>query len=178
MTGGREYLTTKGGEGGSQYVPRGFHISKTRDGGLTWETYDTTGIPLHSIYFINDTIGFVSGLYCLIMKSNGQFKGLPENYPWHLLQSGQFDESGIEPGLIHVYPNPTTGEIFIRLNKSTSHPAQIELYGITGQKVFEDRINPGIQNIRLDITNQEESFFILRIDTEFGAYTSRIIKSD
>ena len=103
---------------------------------------------------------------------------MPENYPWHLLQSGHIEETGIEPGLIHVYPNPTSGEIFIRLNKSTSHPAKIELYGITGQKVFEDQINPGILNIRLDMSKQEGSLFILRIYTEFGAYTSRIIKSD
>lgn len=177
-TGGIEYLTTKGGDAGGQNVPNGFHISKTLDGGDTWETYDTLGIPLHSIFYINDTIGFVSGLYCLIMKSDGKIKGLPEDYPWHLLQSGHVDETGIEPGLIHVYPNPTSGEIFIRFDKSISCPAKIELYGITGQKVFEDQINPGTLNITLDMSNREGSLFILRIDTEFGAYTSRIIKSD
>lgn len=170
-TGGREIWITKGGA-------TGFHISKTLDGGDTWETYDTTGIPLQSIHFINDTIGFVSGLHSLIMKSEGQIKGLPKDYPWHLVQSGHIKETGFESGPIHVYPNPTTGEVFIRLNKSTNHPAKVELYGITGQKVFEDQINPGIQNIRIDIANREGSLFILRIDSEFGSYTSRIIKSE
>ncbi len=177
-TGGREILITKGGIGGSQSEATGFHISKSLDGGDTWETFDTTGIPLQSIHFINDSIGFVSGLYSLIMKADGQIRGLPENYPWHLVQSGHIEETGFKPGLINVYPNPTTGEISIRLNKITKQLAKIELYGITGQKVFEDHINPGIQKIRLDITNQEGSMFILKIDTEFGSYTSRIIKID
>ena len=177
-TGGREIWITKSGTSGSQSGETGFHISKSLDGGDTWETFDTTGIPLQSIHFINDTIGFVSGLHSLIMKSEGEIKGLPENYPWHLVQSGYIEEADLEPGQIYVYPNPTTGEIFIRLNKITKHPAKIELYGITGQKIFEDHINPGIQKIMLDINNQEGSMFILKIDTEFGSYTRRIIKID
>ena len=168
-TGGRELWITKGGV-------TGFHISRTLNGGDTWETYDTTGIPLQSIHFINDSVGFVSGLHSLIMKSNGQIAGLPENYPWHLVIFGHNEETNFEQELVNVYPNPTTGEISIRLSKPANHPAKIELYSITGQKVFTDQIHHGNQNIRLDITDQKGSLFILKVDTELGSYTSRIIK--
>ncbi len=53
--------------------------------GGSWDTYDTLGIPLNSVYFIDDSTGFVSGLYNLIMKTNGNIRGLPADYPWHLV---------------------------------------------------------------------------------------------
>jgi photosystem II stability/assembly factor-like uncharacterized protein len=67
-TGGAMVVLTGGGESSN------FFISKTLDGGETWASYDTLGIPLNSIYFVNDTLGFVSGEFELIMKSNGKIK--------------------------------------------------------------------------------------------------------
>ncbi len=91
-------------------IPEGptfFFISKTMNGGESWETYDTTGIPLNSVFFINDTTGFVSGSFDLIMKSNGDTKGLPEDYPWYL--AVHIDESEMPDSQMKIYPNPTHG---------------------------------------------------------------------
>lgn len=80
-TGGIETIATASGGGLS------FFVAKTTDGGESWVSYDTTGIPLNSIHFLNDSIGFVSGLYGLIMKTEGRIDQLPDDYPWHLAGS-------------------------------------------------------------------------------------------
>lgn len=177
-TGGREVWSAKAGATGPETEVTGFHISRTLDGGDTWDTYDTTGIPLQSIHFIEDTIGFVSGLYGLIMKSSGEIAGLPGDYPWHLVRTGHIEEAGNKPEQIAVYPNPTSDEVFIRLHQSTSHPARIELYTVNGQKVFENQIEPGTRMIRLDMSRQAGSLFIIRIESVFGSCTGKIIKSE
>jgi len=55
-------------------------------------------------FFINDSIGFVSGMYSLIMKSKGSIEGLPENYPWHLAIIGHSDNAEYDEALVSVYP--------------------------------------------------------------------------
>lgn len=112
--------------------PLRFFISKTIDGGNNWVTYDTIGIPINSIFFINDTTGFVSGLFGLIMKSNGVINVLPDDYPWYLVGVPYINESDYSNSLIEVYPNPTN-RVFNILNYSDEKIERIEIINIQGQ---------------------------------------------
>lgn len=152
--GARNYLTS----GGGSY----FFISKTIDGGETWATYDTLGIPLNSIYFINDTVGFVSGDFLLIMKSNGIIDELPVDYPWHLVG----DPNGIKTNNlsnIHIYPNPTTGYLYIQNTNPQKAIKKISLINTSGQTI----------EIRKPVSNNELIWFDLS-DLNSGIYLIKI----
>jgi photosystem II stability/assembly factor-like uncharacterized protein len=143
--------------------PTSFFISKTIDGGLTWESYDTIGIPLNSIYFLNDTVGFVSGLFCLIMKSNVIIKGLPDNYPWYLVGNVSVEGGDIYNSLIKVYPNPTNGILFLKINDAIGSIQTIKIMDTTG-KVYKI-IEPIIDNefIHLDISDIESGIYFIQV---------------
>ena len=151
----------------SAFIPEGptsFFISKTINGGVTWESYDTIGIPLNSIYYINDTIGFVSGSYSLIMKSSGKINGLPENYPWHLVGGGVYiDESESDKSQIKIYPNPTNGILYIQPYNLTQDIKSIKLISTAGYVM--DIMEPLTDNdlITIDLSDLTPGIYLIQV---------------
>jgi photosystem II stability/assembly factor-like uncharacterized protein len=116
-------------------VEKSFFVAKTIDGGESWVSYDTTGIPLNSVYFLNDSIGFVSGLYGLIMKTEGRIDQLPDDYPWHL--AGGTNIIGINPesgkeSFARLYPNPASDVLHVEIDPSLLPATEIIVYNIQG----------------------------------------------
>lgn len=149
------------------FIPEGptsFFISKTINGGVTWESYDSIGMPINSIYFINDTIGFVSGSYNLIMKSSGKINGLPEDYPWHLVGGSlDIDETKSTNCQIKIYPNPTNGLLWVE-QTTFSHPIKaIKLISATGRiiEVIKPLSDKG--NVQIDMTNFDPGIYFMQV---------------
>jgi photosystem II stability/assembly factor-like uncharacterized protein len=151
-----------------------FFISKTTNGGDSWESYDTLGIPLNSIFFIEDTTGFVSGSYDLIMKSKGGIRGLPENYPWDLVLS--IDENAGSDHHSVIYPNPTDGMATIHQPEDSQPVTIINLLNASGSlirvvKPLRDShlmeidlsdFPPGLYLIQLTYPNRSELLKVLK----------------
>jgi hypothetical protein len=147
------------------FIPEGptsFFISKTINGGNSWEIYDTIGIPLNSVFFINDTIGFVSGSYNLIMKSNGKISGLPADYPWYLPGIGDYLE---ENEMIHstIYPNPTDGMIWIKQIRGSQQVNSIKLLTVAGHLIRILEPLGGNELMRIDVTDLPPGMYLIQI---------------
>lgn len=153
-----------------------FFVSKTIDGGESWASYDTTGIALHSIWFINDTVGFVSGDYELIMKSNRIIERLPGNYPWHLFTSVGIDDNMATDSGIKVFPNPTYGPLNIENQNPLDEIKSAVLLNSSGQRI--GILYPESKNntIQYNISNQKPGLYFLRIDYTNRAEIRKIIK--
>lgn len=163
-TGGvMRYLTDGGGSSN-------FFISKTTDGGETWASYDTLGIPLNSIYFINDTIGFVSGDFELIMKSNGKINKLSEDYPWHLVGNpNSIDENKFSCSRIKIYPNPTDGTLFIQNLTSNKELKSISLINTSGQTIDSRNSVSDNELIQLNLSGFKSGMYLIKT-----VYTDKI----
>ncbi len=150
-----------------------FFISKTVDGGESWASYDTTGVVLNSIHFINDTTGFVAGDYELIMKTNEQINRLPENYPWHLIESMDVDDNKIQNFNLRVYPNPANREITIRAAFS-DRIQSVELVSLRGESVFKQA---GIDKTEYRVLTGHlpKGAYILNVKTKEELKNQRII---
>lgn len=169
-TGGAEIFITSGG--GS-----GFFISKTIDGGETWASYDTIGIPLNSIYFINDETGFVSGKYELIMKSNGTIDKLPVNYPWNLVvDPNSIAENESALSTIKIYPNPTTGILFVQNLNSSKQIKQINIINTSGQIIRIDNLVSNNDLFKLDLSNLIAGIYLFKIEYLDKTEVMKIIK--
>ncbi len=168
-TGGTTYYLTSGG--GSN-----FFISKTIDGGENWISYDTTGVSLNSIYFINDTTGFVSGDNGLIMKSNGQINKLPENYPWHLVIGTGVNDNKLLNSNIKVYPNPTSGILHIQRINSNKEIEKINLINASGQMVNIGKYDTNNQLMQLNLSNLTSGIYLLKVEYLEQTETMKIIK--
>ncbi len=94
----------------------GFSILKTINGGASWDIIDTIGLPLRSVHFVNDSVGFVSGWRDLIMKTNSCGGPIGDDYPWPIPNSTYSLEKEFD---LLLYPNPTNDY----LNIYFYHPA-------------------------------------------------------
>ena len=135
--------------------PHRFFISSTIDSGNTWHTYYRNGIALSSVYFLNDSIGFVGGYDGLIMKTtNGGGDSITGNYP-----SGIRKEQKTIPENICIYPNPFIDHINIVLKQPLSDKATIQIINTLGQVVHSG------------VLGQNESQKIIKIqDSPNGIY--------
>ncbi|RLD40480.1 MAG: hypothetical protein DRI89_11905 [Bacteroidetes bacterium] len=78
-----------------------------------------------------------------------------------------------------VFPNPTNGEFSLHFNKTGQ--VKIDIYNLNGQLLKETVYEIHQQNriIKMNISNQTEGIYILRIQGENGvAATVKILKSD
>jgi hypothetical protein len=153
-----------------------FFISKTVDGGTTWDSYDTLGIPITCIHFINDSTGFVAGYYELIMKTNGIIDQLPDDYPWHLTRSNGIDEKKISNSEAIIYPNPTNGIFFFQNRNSTNEIKSINIINITGQTIVNSK--PVYYNnlISFDLSYFKAGMYLISIRYSNKTETKKILK--
>ncbi len=153
----------------------GFFISKTTDGGSTWETYDTAGMPLQSVHFINDSTGYVSGENRLIMKKSGDFNRIGKDYPWSFIVFYSVEDHETGKPQSKIYPNPTTGVLNIEpadANKVKS----IQLISYDGaviQRVESIARNPLTQ---FDMNYLASGMYFIQITYENRRETLKVLK--
>tara|TARA_R110002051_G_scaffold266396_1_gene326130 strand:- start:2505 stop:3917 length:1413 start_codon:yes stop_codon:yes gene_type:complete len=82
------------------------------------------------------------------------------------------DDNAIDARDINVYPNPTTGTL--QLATTNVVIETVEVYDLRGRLVLSRTFN--VENPSLDLTDFEAATYILRITTERGTLTKRIIK--
>jgi hypothetical protein len=71
-----------------------------------------------------------------------------------------------------IYPNPTTGIIFIDFSSSVGHEnvKNVEITDISGKTIQQ------FNNLTIDLTNQATGIYFLKITTNEGHFTEKIIK--
>lgn len=151
---------------------RRFFISQTEDGGETWQTYDTTGLNLHSIHFLNDSVGFVSGEYNLIMKSSGEISGLPGDYPWHLVKAGHIEKHDPLDASVNIFPNPTRGMVTIKTGDTG--PCTVSVSDLKGRLLYSGHTsNP---TIAIDLTPFAGGIYVITVRSPEHLVNQKVIR--
>jgi hypothetical protein len=89
----------------------------------------------------------------------------------------------IETAVISIYPNPTTGEFKVTGNEL--QVTNVEVFDVLGKKVFEQKENLTILSPPLlpqrrgeyDLTVLSPGIYFIRIQTETGVITRKVIKN-
>ncbi len=85
--------------------------------------------------------------------------------------------TGINNGTVaglHVYPNPTTGLINVRLGSATK--ATVRITGLLGQVVYEQNLTNANGVHSVDMSSFESGSYIIQIITDKGTGTQKIVK--
>ncbi|MBN4052270.1 MAG: hypothetical protein COC01_04550 [Bacteroidetes bacterium] len=73
---------------------------------------------------------------------------------------------------IKIYPNPSTGKLFIELSEQTPKDVHLQIYNSIGETVLEGEINNKTQ---LDISFLEKGVYIISITSESFIYQQKLI---
>ncbi len=79
----------------------------------------------------------------------------------------------ISDNQISISPNPTTGIVNINL-KASERPLSVEITNTTGKIIEQNNSNSTLQIF--DLSNYSNGVYFIKIQTENGVYTEKIIK--
>jgi len=76
---------------------------------------------------------------------------------------------------LHVYPNPTTGQITVKSGQ-VYKVESVEIYDVVGQVVGAYRIQPENTDTVIDISHLSAGIYFLKIETANGTITKKVVK--
>ena len=74
-----------------------------------------------------------------------------------------------------VYPNPSEGNLTILRDQGYSNEILLEVFSITGVKLYSRYLKSGEQSINLDISFLSNGVYYLRVNDLNGYYFQKII---
>ncbi|HTX88889.1 MAG TPA: T9SS type A sorting domain-containing protein, partial [Bacteroidales bacterium] len=78
---------------------------------------------------------------------------------------------------VRVYPNPTTGEVFIEIPEEVCFPLTLSVYDFMGRNILKKQYkeNPGSGILKLNWTAFQKGLYILKVEAETGDQTVKVI---
>jgi len=99
------------------------------------------------------------------VKANGTIEAL-------FIENVGITENSI--GNIHIYPNPTTGELIIDNGQLTI--TSVEVYDVIGKKVFTSPVSQMSTETVHNISHLQKGLYFVKISTEAGEVVRKILK--
>jgi hypothetical protein len=153
-----------------------FDIHKSIDSGKTWQTFKKIGIPLNSVYFINDTVGFVAGGWELIMKTTtGGGTEIKGNYPWWFFTGIQENKQQVFDD-VRVYPTLFNDQINLEIKNPLKERASLRVINSLGQLVLSTSVQPGETFKSLSTIDVAKGFYLLVLQNGNGSKSYKVIK--
>ncbi|MCP3929195.1 MAG: T9SS type A sorting domain-containing protein [Bacteroidetes bacterium] len=147
-------------------------IANTKDGGNSWDTIITKGIPLFDIFFLNDSTGFTVGKHEMIMKTSNFGGEIIGDYPWDLSSS---KKEKYEERKIQVFPNPFRKKLTIEFDDPPAKQYEIGIYTSDGKEILR-KIYVDNNLIELDLKDIPDGIYFLCIQQRNNIRTIKIIK--
>ena len=80
----------------------------------------------------------------------------------------------ITPAMFHVWPNPTEGLVFVRLEKNDSR--KLEIFNVLGELVMEKQLSAMYDLLELDLSYLSTGLYIIMVINDNECETHKIIK--
>ncbi|PCJ80306.1 MAG: hypothetical protein COA57_15065 [Flavobacteriales bacterium] len=136
-------------------------ILRTTDSGNTWtsQTSTVTG-DINSIKMLTVNTGWFCG-------KNGQiyYYGFPTEIP----------ESNISNINFKIYPNPNDGNFELRIENEELRNAEVTIYNVLGERVYETYVRYQVSGIRIDISSLPKGVYFLQLKTAAGTVNRKIM---
>lgn len=78
--------------------------------------------------------------------------------------------------LVHLYPNPSTGEFILNLQNTDISNADLIIYNALGDAILEKKIVvPSNGEVSLDLNDQPEGMYLVKVKSKQGDFTKKIV---
>jgi photosystem II stability/assembly factor-like uncharacterized protein len=153
------------------YIPgsvTSFAISKSSDGGLSWEGEYSDGAHLETVFFLSDSVGFVAGDYSIIMKTESGGGEITGDYPWHLFINSAKE---LQSDPLILFPNPASNNLWIGGFENLS-AWQYAIHSIEGKQLLNGQLNTN----EIDVSILPKGSFIIMATHENKIRIGRFTK--
>jgi photosystem II stability/assembly factor-like uncharacterized protein len=133
-------------------------ILHTTDGGASWTTQTTPTFNPYSIFFWDANNGWLTSEDNQIARYTGTL-GIKEN---------------IVNKYLTIYPNPNNGTFYFSL-KDTNSKIQVEIYNLSGQKVYEASNMEKQTSNEINFNQQSKGVYLIKINDGKNSYSEKIL---
>jgi subtilisin family serine protease len=161
--------------------PTNIIFNETITGGQSKEIYATNSIRLTPGF--NASLG--SNFIAAITSPSESFGCLPNPVNLNILKSANIgndsitneisqtnDEIPTDQKLIMIYPNPSSGNFYIKLFGEINTDARIEIYNINGKLIYNTAIYSNEQNI---VFTNQPGYYIIKVFNGQNYFTGRLM---
>ncbi len=79
--------------------------------------------------------------------------------------------------LVSVYPNPTSGDLYLHFNSSVSGKLAMKVYSALGNEVYSKLLVNPSGDINIDMGSSENGIYMIQLSCDAGIITKKIIKN-
>lgn len=135
------------------------------------------GTPLNSYESNPDIVYYNEGIFDVELLANIYDTyitdvELKENYITVLPATGINENNNNKN--IEIFPNPGPGLFTINLNQENLYEIIIDVYNILGELIFHSPYNNDTDQLKLDLTKQENGIYFVQIKSENGLLSKKI----
>ena len=112
-----------------------------------------------------------SGTYPVTVTDEFGCEGIATIYA-NVIPSGILEHQSEE---LHIYPNPTSGNLTIEKNVRTLNESFIEIVDVSGRIVHQEKFSSSM--MQLDIKAIPSGYYLLKVKDDEGVITSPILKN-
>jgi len=96
------------------------------------------------------------------------------NPPSFKKDNSNHDSGNLQDTKFSVYPNPVSNVLNISINSEIN--SEIIIEDLKGQIIYQQQINDGFQNLKIDLSNIPSGFYLVKQVNSDGVKTQKIIK--
>jgi len=145
-----------------------FKIEDTGGDGLDFWYWDNVGQP--------DGSGFINFMY---YDTVSLFQSFHKDFGSAIVHSFRVTNGlSVENhsmGSFDIYPSISEGEVFIENHNATQQPTSVEVYGVNGQKAFEDVWNDKAELKTLQLAWLPNGVYIVKVQSGESISTKKIV---
>ncbi len=129
----------------------------------------------HAIYYLSVQLpGYDENEHWDVVVSDTTTQTDSVNFVVNEAQGSVTDVPNIDPMDFNLYPNPTRGQLQIRLNNFEEKESTLYIYDITGHLMLSKKLKSAV--VKVDISQFRKGIYFVRIMNQNKVMTRRIVK--
>ncbi|VXB78121.1 Glycosyl hydrolase [Flavobacterium sp. 9AF] len=134
----------------------------------------TNSVNTSYFYPLNAFNAETNIIFRIVFHSDESVNKTGANIDDFVINGTVLSSSSFELDSITVYPNPSNG--LFTINTKNIEINSLEVFDITGKRILERKIHQSQEEIDVNLSNASNGVYFMKINTETGIITKRILK--
>lgn len=137
-------------------------VRHTTDGGASWsDPVLLDGSTCRAIFFIDETLGWMGGVHCMVAKYDGTVG---------------ISQEELELPIGNVFPNPVKDQLTLEFSEELKERTELLIYDIQGKNHMRSIASKGSEKCRLDVSELSPGIYFILLKGVHNSQTIKFVK--